>query len=105
MLRRLQGTPSRDGQVLPLPESLLAAGADGQDKSAAESIEGWEQETIPAHVARCELTVLEHTKSPLERIVKSKRRKGYKKTIEHKQGWTRLRVGDIHLGDGAGPSA
>ena len=102
MLRRLQGTPSRDGQVLPLPESLLA-GQAGQN--AVESIEGWEQETIPTHVARCELTVLEHTKSPLERIVKSKRRKGYKKTIEHKQGWTRLRVGDIHLGDGAGPSA
>lgn len=69
---------------------------------AGKVAEGWERETIPDHVARCELTVLEHTKSPLERIVKSKRRKGYKKTIEHKQGWTRLRVGDIHLGDGKG---
>jgi large subunit ribosomal protein L21 len=57
-------------------------------------------ETIPPHVARCELTVLEHTKSPLTRTVLTKRRKGYRKTIQNKQGWTRLRVGDIILGDG-----
>lgn len=56
--------------------------------------------TIPPEVVRCELTVLEHTKSPMERLLKKKRRKGYKKTIEHKQGWTRLRVGDILLGEG-----
>lgn len=53
---------------------------------------------LPADLVRCELTVLEHTKSPLERLLKKKRRKGYKKTIQHKQGWTRLRVGDIHVG-------
>lgn len=46
--------------------------------------------------------MLEHTKSPLELIVKKKRRQGYKKTIQHKQGWTRLRVGDIELGSGEG---
>ncbi|WRT69048.1 uncharacterized protein IL334_006031 [Kwoniella shivajii] len=55
-------------------------------------------ENIPNDLVNCQLTVLEHTKSPMERILKKKRRKGYKKTIEHKQGWTRLRVGDIHLG-------
>lgn len=51
-------------------------------------------------MVRCDLTVLEHTKSPLQKLVKKKRRKGYKKTIQHKQGWTRLRVGDILLGEG-----
>ncbi|WWC97964.1 hypothetical protein V866_004853 [Kwoniella sp. B9012] len=54
-------------------------------------------EGIPEGVVDCNLTILEHTKSPLERILKKKRRKGYKKTIEHKQGYTRLRVGDILL--------
>lgn len=57
--------------------------------------------TIPPDVARCTLTVLENTKSPLTRTTLKKRRKGYKKTIENKQGWTRLRVGDIVLGDAA----
>ncbi|KAK4684059.1 large subunit ribosomal protein L21, partial [Tremellales sp. Uapishka_1] len=57
-------------------------------------------ESLPPWVVSCELTVLEHTKSPMERTILKKRRKGYKKTIENKQGWTRLRVGDIVLGDG-----
>lgn len=61
-------------------------------------------ETIPPWVASCELTVLEHTKSPLTHTILKKRRKGYKKTIQNKQGWTRLRVGDIILGDGAAPA-
>ncbi|CAK9781671.1 hypothetical protein CC85DRAFT_324800 [Cutaneotrichosporon oleaginosum] len=62
-------------------------------------------ETIPPWVASCELTVLEHTKSPLTRTLLKKRRKGYQKTIENKQGWTRLRVGDIVLGSGVPPSS
>ncbi|ODN95841.1 hypothetical protein L198_04459 [Cryptococcus wingfieldii CBS 7118] len=57
---------------------------------------------ISPELVRCELTVLEHTKSPMERLLKKKRRKGYQKTIEHKQGWTRLRVGDILLGNSGG---
>lgn len=61
-------------------------------------------ETIPPWVASCELTVLEHTKSPMTRTLLKKRRKGYQKTITNKQGWTRLRVGDIVLGDGVAPS-
>lgn len=62
-------------------------------------------ETLPPWVASCELTVLEHTKSPLTRTLLKKRRKGYQKTIENKQGWTRLRVGDIVLGSGVPPSS
>lgn len=56
--------------------------------------------TIPPWIAKCDLTVLEHTKSPLQVTFKKKRRKGYQKTIKAKHGWTRLRVGDIVLGDG-----
>ncbi|KDQ19537.1 hypothetical protein BOTBODRAFT_51909 [Botryobasidium botryosum FD-172 SS1] len=41
--------------------------------------------------------VVEHTKGRMEEIVKKKRRKGYKKTIKHKQTYTRLRIGDIDI--------
>ncbi|PWN48588.1 hypothetical protein IE53DRAFT_187043 [Violaceomyces palustris] len=45
---------------------------------------------------RC--VVAEHTKGNMERILKKKRRKGYRKTITHKQPYTRLRVESIELG-------
>lgn len=60
-----------------------------------------DREVIPQGVVQCHLTVMEHTKSPMERKLLKKRRKGYKKTIEHKQGWTRLRVGDVFVGSEA----
>lgn len=47
---------------------------------------------------RVRCTVVEHTKGRMEFIVKKKRRKGYKKTIKHKQTYTRLRVEGIQLG-------
>ncbi|KAL5492608.1 hypothetical protein ACEPAI_4055 [Sanghuangporus weigelae] len=47
---------------------------------------------------RVEATVLEHTKGAMERIVKFKRRKHYTKTVEHKQPYTRLRIGPILFG-------
>lgn len=53
--------------------------------------------TIPSDIVTCDLTVLEHTTSPVETRMKKKRRKGYQKTIKLKNGWTRLRVGDIIL--------
>lgn len=43
-------------------------------------------------VVKISATVVEHTKGKMEFIVKKKRRKGYKKTIQHKQTYTRLRV-------------
>ncbi|KAF8605831.1 hypothetical protein BDV93DRAFT_506462 [Ceratobasidium sp. AG-I] len=46
---------------------------------------------------RVTATVLEHTKGPMLEIFKKKRRKGYEKTIKHKQTYTRLRVGDIEV--------
>ena len=48
-------------------------------------------------MVQVELTVLEHTKGPLERITKTKRRKGYKRTVQHKQTYTRLRVDAIRI--------
>ena len=48
-------------------------------------------------IVQVECTVLEHTKGPLERITKTKRRKGYKRTVEQKQTYTRLRVDAIRL--------
>lgn len=78
--------------------SITSPAAKGKEVLKAGGNTG-ELETIPDNVVRCSLTVLEHTKSPLERTILKKRRKGYKKTIENKQGWTRLRVGDILLGE------
>ncbi|KZT56903.1 hypothetical protein CALCODRAFT_496913 [Calocera cornea HHB12733] len=53
---------------------------------------------LPTTVVSLSATVVEHTKGEMQRIVKKKRRKGYKKTIEHKQTYTRLRIGDIVIG-------
>ncbi|KAG8908603.1 hypothetical protein FRB99_004891 [Tulasnella sp. 403] len=40
---------------------------------------------LPAGTVSVKATVVEHTKGEMEFIVKKKRRKGYKKTIQHKQ--------------------
>ncbi|KLO11519.1 hypothetical protein SCHPADRAFT_998845 [Schizopora paradoxa] len=53
--------------------------------------------TLPAGLVNVEATVVEHTKGAMERIVKFKRRKHYKKTVTHKQTYTRLRIGPIEL--------
>ncbi len=52
---------------------------------------------LPAGLVDVEATVVEHTKGTMERIVKFKRRKHYKKTVTHKQTYTRLRIGPIQL--------
>ena len=44
-----------------------------------------------------EATVVEHTKGRMEHIFKKKRRKGYERTIKHKQTYTRLRIGPIDI--------
>ena len=45
-------------------------------------------------------TVVEHTKGRMEATVKFKKRKGYTKTIKTKAKYTRLRIGELVLGDG-----
>ena len=52
---------------------------------------------VPAEQVRVEATVVEHTKGKMEVIFKKKRRKGYQKTIKHKQTYTRLRIGPIEV--------
>ncbi|PPQ91458.1 hypothetical protein CVT25_013715 [Psilocybe cyanescens] len=52
---------------------------------------------IPANKVKVEATVVEHTKGQMEYIFKKKRRKGYRKTIQHKQPYTRLRIGSIEI--------
>ena len=71
--------------------------------------QSWAAKLIPsglAHVGaalsrdivRVHCVVVEHTKGPMERIEKFKRRKGYDKVITHKQPYTRVRVDSITLG-------
>ncbi|KAH9839898.1 ribosomal protein L21-like protein [Rhodofomes roseus] len=55
--------------------------------------------TIPPEKVNVEATVVEHTKGRMEVIFKKKRRKGYQKTIKHKQTYTRLRIGSIDIID------
>jgi len=75
----------------------------------ASSTTKWTSRLIPAGLAftgaalkpetvRVRCVVVEHTKGKMEYIVKEKRRKGYKKTIKHKQPYTRIRVEEIKLG-------
>ncbi|EKM81650.1 hypothetical protein AGABI1DRAFT_111925 [Agaricus bisporus var. burnettii JB137-S8] len=53
--------------------------------------------TIPLSRVKVEATVVEHTKGPMEYVFKKKRRKGYRKTIQNKQPYTRLRIGNINI--------
>ncbi|KAI0028681.1 ribosomal protein L21-like protein [Vararia minispora EC-137] len=50
----------------------------------------------PRHVS-VNAIVVEHTKGKMEDIIKFKKRKGYKRTIHHKQTYTRLRIGPIEF--------
>jgi large subunit ribosomal protein L21 len=52
---------------------------------------------IPPSRVNVKATILEHTKGKMEFIFKKKRRKGYQKTISHKQAYTRLRIGSIDI--------
>lgn len=52
---------------------------------------------IPPSRVKVDATVIEHTKGEMEYIFKKKRRKGYRKTIQHKQPYTRLRIGNIEI--------
>lgn len=49
-------------------------------------------------IVRAEVTVLEHTKGAMFEVEKFKRRKGYRRTLRSKLGFTKLRVGEIELG-------
>ncbi|CBQ70163.1 conserved hypothetical protein [Sporisorium reilianum SRZ2] len=53
--------------------------------------------SLPASTVKVTAVVTENTKGALEKIVKKKRRKGYRKTVQHKQPYTRLRIEDIQI--------
>lgn len=52
---------------------------------------------LSPEAVRVEATVVEHTKGKMEHIFKKKRRKGYERTIMHKQTYTRLRIGPLDI--------
>ncbi|CEQ40265.1 SPOSA6832_01860 [Sporobolomyces salmonicolor] len=49
-------------------------------------------------VVRAELVVVEHTKGAMFEVEKFKKRKGYRRTLRSKLGFTKLRMGEIILG-------
>ncbi|GAA5886942.1 hypothetical protein JCM5296_005201 [Sporobolomyces johnsonii] len=49
-------------------------------------------------VVRAELIVVEHTKGAMFEVEKFKRRKGYRRTLRSKLGFTKLKMGEIILG-------
>jgi len=53
---------------------------------------------LPQDILRVHAVVMEHTKGALQKIEKFKRRKGYRRLLDHKQPFTRLRIGPIELG-------
>lgn len=52
---------------------------------------------VAENIFDIQATVIEHTKSKLIKIVKKKRRKNYKRTIEHKQTHTVLRISNVDV--------
>lgn len=54
--------------------------------------------TLSQDVVRVHAAVVEHTKGALQKIEKFKRRKGYRRLLDHKQPFTRLRIGPIEFG-------
>ncbi|EST07197.1 hypothetical protein PSEUBRA_003366 [Kalmanozyma brasiliensis GHG001] len=53
--------------------------------------------SLPDSTVKVTAVVTENTKGALEKILKKKRRKGYRKTIQHKQPYTRLRIEEIQI--------
>ncbi|GAC97855.1 hypothetical protein PHSY_005443 [Pseudozyma hubeiensis SY62] len=53
--------------------------------------------SLPPSTVKITAVVTENTKGALEKILKKKRRKGYKKTVQHKQPYTRIRIEDIQI--------
>lgn len=107
LMRRSVPIESRASTILSNPAVREAINLDEPLKES----QSWAARLRPAGLAhvgatlgpetvRVRCTVVEHTKGPMEVIVKRKRRKGYKRTIRHKQTYTRLRVEAIQIGEG-----
>lgn len=60
-------------------------------------------DSLPAllpNIVRAHLVVLEHTKGQMFEVTKFKKRKGYRRTLRSKLGFTKLRMGEIEIGEG-----
>ncbi|GAA6050165.1 hypothetical protein JCM3770_000433 [Rhodotorula araucariae] len=53
---------------------------------------------LASETVQADVTVIEHTKGTMFEVDKFKRRKGYRRTLRSKLGFTKLRVGEIMLG-------
>lgn len=107
LMRRSVSNKGKSSSILSHPALTEAFNLDEPLKES----QSWAARLRPAGLAhigavlgpesvRVRCTVVEHTKGPMEMIVKKKRRKGYKRTIRHKQTYTRLRVEAIQIGQG-----
>lgn len=80
--------------------------SEGQTLAAAPTVSAANDEETMAQtqaqaagLVSCRATVVEHTKGQMEETVKFKRRKRYTKTIRNKSKYTRLRIGEIVIGE------
>jgi len=84
-VERLEG--DEGGQVVI--NSVLAVRTDEGVQIGRPQVEG----------ARVVGTIIKHGRGPKIRVFKFKRRKGYRKRIGHRQGFTELRIDRIALGE------
>ncbi|EPQ27124.1 uncharacterized protein PFL1_05405 [Pseudozyma flocculosa PF-1] len=104
--------PTSSATAAAPPPAAAGAAAGTTQSSIADQVRAvsssWATRLHPAGLAhigatldptavRVRAVVVEHTKGAMERILKKKRRKGYKKTIEHKQPYTRIRIERIEI--------
>lgn len=52
---------------------------------------------LAEHVVKASATVIEHTKGAMFEVEKFKKRKGYRRHLRFKLGWTRLKINNIEL--------
>lgn len=80
----------------PMSRAVTVDGVPKDWQRHPDSLPFLGEDTVQA-----EVTVVEHTKGAMFEVDKFKRRKGYRRTLRSKLGFTKLRVGEIRLG-GAG---
>ncbi len=83
---RVPSLSSEVGEKLKLEEILLVSDGDSI-KVGTPLVDG----------AYAEVTVVRHGRDKKIKIIKYKRRKGYKRTLGHRQGFTELEIGKIVL--------
>lgn len=104
----LRATPmtkalAQDGLVVEQGEELVPALATS---SIVQGIpRDWQRhpDSLPylaEEIVQGSLVVLEHTKGQMFEVTKFKKRKGYRRLLRSKLGFTKLRVGEIVLGTG-----